>query len=166
MFAITPVRSRRNKLLLLIMLVFLGGVGCGWEEKLSFKAPDHSAVLKIRQPRFFNYSGLRLELAERGNTKTVYSANGDTFFNFAQVYWSPDSNVVAVFSCNTIFEEFAYDRRAGKRIPFDIVKKEVGESIKSFYGSKVTREPNPFKWACSNEGKENFIARFPAAEQR
>lgn len=146
-------------------IILLLASGCGWENKMWFQSPDGNSTIRIRQPFRRNEGGIQIILSHRGDDYSLYSNRTDTFLTFAHVYWA-SSNAVAVFTCGTPGLRLAYSVPDLRSLNFRDFEAAVRGDLRSKYRSALNElEGDPFEWACSFEGRQIFLDRYPGAAQ-
>jgi len=141
---------------------------CGWEQKVVFKQSQGNAYVEIQQPFPVNGSGTRVLLYNNGSTKVLYEVRGDTFLEFADVFWSADGKDMAIYTCGVPYLELAYNLANNQSIPFPQVRTGVAAHIRSEYHLEEHNKSDKktFLWACSQDGKIAFLRRHPEAAPR
>ena len=72
---------------LLIALLSVWSVGCGWEKKAVFESPSGEHLVEIQQRFPANGWGMRIQLRSGAAARTLYEQRGDVFLDFADVTW-------------------------------------------------------------------------------
>jgi hypothetical protein len=137
-----------------VVALLLFAQGCGYERSAVFASPSGLAVIEVLKPRRPN-SRLAIVLATKSSKREIYRTSGETFFSFADVYWSPDEAVVGVVITGTNLFTLAFDVHSGKIIPFDSVRPQIAAAIRKHY--KLPPDIDPIRWTWSGEAQNQFI---------
>jgi len=77
---------------------------------------------------------MEIVLATGAGRRTLWRCPGDSFFNFAEVGWSPDERLVGVVAQGTPGPmKFAFETSSGKEAPFDTVRSLMETTIREHY---------------------------------
>jgi hypothetical protein len=161
------MRQSMSRLTIIVAVILLLNA-CGWERKVIFKQGRGSASIEIQQPFPANGWGLRVILRINESAKTLYEVRGDTFLEFADVSWSADNSRVTVFTCGTPYLQLAYDLTGNHSLLFGPLQSAAASHIRFEYhlDQNKMRDEDTFLWACSADGKEAFLRRYPDAVPR
>jgi hypothetical protein len=151
------------KLAITIGAVFLAG--CGWERKLVFTSPSTHESVEIDQPFPINGAGIRVLLNANRTSKTLYELRVDAFLDFATVVWSSAGDV-AVFTCGTPPLRLAYSAKDSQPIPFASMEASLVSDLRKEYelGASRISDKGVLEWACSSDGKREFLRHHPDAK--
>ena len=150
------------RLLFKAHLVLLWSVliqGCGFEKTMTFPSPSRKAAIEIWQYRFENFWGARVELVNARGRTVLDKRDRETGLYFVHVYWSPDETKVGVLATGFNFFHVAFDISAGKSIPFEDIRKDLGRSIQETY--HVPHGEDPIGWAALSEAQGEFFKLHP-----
>jgi hypothetical protein len=102
------------------------------------------------------------------SAKTLYEVRGDTFLEFADVFWSADKSNVTVFTCGTPYLQLAYDLSSDHPLPFAPLQSVAAAHIRAEYhlDQNKMHDEDTYLWACSADGKDAFLRRHPEAIPR
>lgn len=155
------------KTLLITAVLWICLAGCGWEQKATFRSPSSTKTVVLDQPFPMNMSGLRILLTTKEHTKTLYSARGDTFVEFADVAWSDHETITVVFTCGSPAVRLAYRSKDETFIEFAQMLPLLMRHIRDHYhlDPSIT-DDHTSAWACSSEGKAAFLRLYPSARAR
>jgi hypothetical protein len=141
--------------------------GCGWQNKMSFPAPDGREQVMVLQPWPENSWGFRIELAAPAAHQILFERKRESFIYFIHVYWSPDSKSFAVLATGLTQIQFAYDiEHHHQEIPFDRLRAAMAASIKNEYHLDRNNRGDPvdpLDWARTAPAHFTFTRLHPRA---
>jgi hypothetical protein len=149
-------------------LICLMLCGCGWESKAVFVRPEGGSRIEIDQPFPANGWGIRVALVTAAERRTLYQLRGDVFLDFADVFWSPDGQSVALLTCGTPYLRLAYSLKESDFVSFAPFQQPLVSQLRSEYqlGPGMNRDRDVLEWTCSPEGRDAFVRRHPGAVPR
>jgi hypothetical protein len=159
-------RSLERCSLSIVALCLLLLSGCGWQDKMSFPAPDGGEQVVILETWPDNSWGFRIELAALGTHQIVFERKRESFIYFIHVYWSADSTTFAVVATGLTQIQFAYDVKHHQEIPFDRLRAATAASIRAEYHlDRDSRgDPiDPLDWARTSPAHFAFTRLHPRA---
>jgi hypothetical protein len=145
--------------LLLLACISVFTPGCGWQKTMSFPSPSRKAAVEVWQTRFANGQGTKIQLVTANRRTELDSINREALIHFVHVYWSPGEKKVGVLATGLNFSRVAYDLERGKPIPFEQIRKELGQSITETY--HVPAGEDPIQWAAMADADIAFFKRHP-----
>ena len=148
----------RSGLLALFAAVFM--TGCGWQHTMTFRSPSGKRAIEIWQRGIDNSWGARVELVTPARTAVLDQLDRDTYIYFVHVYWSPDESRIGVVGTGFAIFHLACDTTTGREVPFEEVRKQVAESIRTTYHLSPDVE-DPIQWAAMSGAGFEFFKRHP-----
>jgi hypothetical protein len=138
----------------LFLLCLLAGLttNCGSDYGLieSKSAPDQSIAAEVRLygPYFLADQRLKIQLRSKSVTKVIFRDDGtDIYPCFAEIAWSPDSQLVGVLvnNCYGTTVRMAYDRAKRQSVSADLTDELLRAALVKDYNFKPGEfgDPNP-----------------------